>query len=72
MAQRLSLLGLLGAADLDEAAGRWPRTTFLPGLGLSATIDDPADYLPLLSYLDTVLTFVNVRPGASGAGQSRR
>lgn len=66
MAQRLSLLGLLGAVDLDEAAGRWPRTTFLPGLGLSATIDDPADYLPLLSYLDTVLTFVNVRPGASG------
>jgi hypothetical protein len=64
--ERLGLLGVLGAADVDEAAVRWPRATFLPGLGLSATIDDPADYVPLLAYLDTVLTFVNVRPGAAG------
>ena len=66
MAERLSLLGLMGVASVDEAAERWPRETFLPGLGISATFDDPSDYVPLIEYLDTVLTFVNVRPGAAG------
>jgi hypothetical protein len=64
--KRLTLLGVLGVADADEAAVRWPRDTFLPGLGLSATFDDPDDYVPVLEYLDTVLTFVNARPGAAG------
>lgn len=62
----LSLLGLLGVTNLVDAATRWPRETFLPRLGLSATADDPHDYVPLLGYLDTVLRFVNVRPGAAG------
>ena len=66
MPKPLTLLGVLGVADADEAAVRWPRDTFLPGLGLSATFDDPDDYVPLLEYLDTVLTFVNARPGAAG------
>ncbi len=66
MPQRLSLLGLLGVADLDQAAALWPSRTFLPGLGLSATIDDPGDYVALLAYLDTAVSFVNVRPGAGG------
>ena len=66
MPQKLTLLGVLGVTDVDEAATRWPRDTFLPGLGLSATFDDPEDYVLLLAYLDTVLEFVAARPGAAG------
>lgn len=67
---RLTLFALLGAADLPEAARRWPRSTFLPGLGLSAGSDDAEDYEPLLQYLDDVLTFTNVRPGSDpGSGR---
>ncbi len=61
---RLTLLTLLGAADVSEAARRWPRSTFLPGLGLSAGGEDAEDYEPLLHYLDEVLTFTGVRPGS--------
>ncbi|WP_327085605.1 hypothetical protein OIE66_25020 [Nonomuraea sp. NBC_01738] len=63
MSQRLTLLAILGAADLAEAARRWPRSAFLPGLGMS--IGGPSDYEPLLSYLDQVLFFHSVRPGSA-------
>ena len=65
MATPLTLFTLLGAAGVAEAAQRWPSGAFLPGLGLSTGIDAPSDYEPLLAYLQTVLRFVAVRPGAA-------
>jgi hypothetical protein len=65
MATPLTLFRLMGAAGVAEAAQRWPRGAFLPGLGLSAGLDAAADYEPLLAYLDTVLRFSAVRPGAA-------
>jgi len=68
MAEPLKLFTLLGATDAADAATRWPRAAFLPGPGLSAGGDDPADHIPLLDYLDSVLSFVNVLPGSSPDG----
>jgi len=63
--ERLTLRTLLGATDVGTAARRWPRSVFLPGLGLVAGGDDVEDYVPLVGYLDEVLRFVAVRPGAA-------
>ncbi len=65
MSEPLTLFRLLGVANLSDAAERWPREGFLPGLGLSAGGEDAADYEPLLAYLNTVLSFAAVRPGSA-------
>jgi len=65
MATPLTLFRLMGAADVAAAAQRWPRGAFLPGLGLSAGGEQPSDYEPLLAYLNTVLRFAALRPGAA-------
>jgi hypothetical protein len=65
MSTRLTLLKLLGVSTAAEAAETWPRETFLPDRGLVAGGDDPQDYEPLLAYLDQVLSFHAVRPGAA-------
>lgn len=65
MSQSLTLLTLIGAKSVSDAAERWPRDAFLPGLGLVAGGDDAANYEPLLSYLNSVLSFAAVRPGSA-------
>jgi hypothetical protein len=65
VSEKLTLFALLGVADPAAAAERWPRATFLPGLGLSGNPDDVGDYEPLLNYLQSVLDFAAVRPGAA-------
>ena len=65
MGRRLTLFALLGVTDAAGAVGRWPVEVLLPGVGLPATRPDPDDYLPLLAYLDQVLSFTAVRPGAA-------
>src|SRR5690242_15056121 len=65
MGEPLTLFGLLGTTSLAEAAEKWPRDPFLPGLGLVAGGDGPSDYEPLLEYLNTVLSFAAVRPGSA-------
>jgi hypothetical protein len=65
MSEPLTLLELMGAGSLAEAAQKWPRTAFLPGLGLVAGGDEPPDYEGLIGYLDTVLRFRAVRPGSA-------
>ncbi len=64
---RLTLFDLLGSADVHAAARRWPRSAFLPGPGVSAGGEEASDYEPLLAYLNTVLSFHAVRPGAAAA-----
>jgi hypothetical protein len=65
MSQPLTLFTLMGVASASEAAQRWPREPFLPGLGLTAGGEDPSDYEPLLAYLNRVLRFAAVRPGSA-------
>ena len=64
MSAPLTLFTLLGATTTAQAAENWPRRAFLPGLGQVAGGDDAEDYEPLLVYLDQVLSFSAVRPGA--------
>ncbi len=63
MSEPLTLLGLMGVPSLAAAAAKWPRKTFVPGL--DDTGNDPADFEPLLGYLNAVLRFTAVRPGAA-------
>ncbi len=67
MSERLTLLALLGVDTLADAAEIWPRTTLLPGLGLSGSIEEPGDHVPVIDYLNTVLRFAAVRPGSATA-----
>src|SRR4029078_5568228 len=53
----LTLFGLLGATTAAEAAEKWPKPPFLPGVGVSGGGDDPSDYAPLLASLKQVLRF---------------
>ncbi len=63
MSAPLTLLTLLGTGSIAEAAERWPRDVFLPDVGLVGGGEDVEDYVPLLVYLDKVLSFSAVRPG---------
>lgn len=65
MSEPLTLLRLIGATSISDAAARWPRGAFLPGLGISAGGEDAAEYEPLLAYLNSVLSFAAVRPGSA-------
>lgn len=64
MAQ-LTLFDLIGVDNLQDAARQWPRSTFLPGPGISVGGDAASDYEPLLKHLNKVLHFHAVRPGSA-------
>lgn len=61
----MNFFQLLGVSSASAAADRWPRTRVQGEVGSLGANPDPADFHDLMTYLNEVLSFRNVLPGAA-------
>ncbi|HEX6865048.1 MAG TPA: hypothetical protein VF414_19615, partial [Thermoanaerobaculia bacterium] len=61
----MNFFQLLGVSSASAAANRWPRNRVQGEVGALGANPDPADFHDLMTYLNEVLSFRNILPGAA-------